>query len=358
MPNAPAAPVRQYSFTDHATYQPAVPRPGDKIDAELDRTNTALGAVLAWAKTSIAENGTLLPGALTIGSLDAATVAVINNAAADAAAAQASAATSLQNSINSALAAGTSATQATASAASAALAVTSAQAAKAQADTAAAAAAASNTAAQAAATSAATFKSDALLTAQTTATASAASATASANSAIAAQTAATNSATSAAAAQASATDAQTKGTNAQTAALAAQASAAAAAVSAQNAADALTASNVAVKYENFYGDFAPVPTAGQVIMRRIIPRTVTLPAGAPGRGRSSGFAAAAAVFNIQKNGTTVGTITWNQGGQIGTVSVPTQTSFAFGDALTVVGPASPDASLSQIGIVLTANYTP
>lgn len=355
MPNAPAAPTRQYSFTDHAVYQPAVPRPGDKIDAELDRINTALAQVMLWVKTSVADNGTLLPGALSIASLDQATVDVINGSAADAAAARDEAEAAKVAASNSQLAATAAASQATAAVNDADAAVVAASNSQAAASASANQAADSRIAAEAAAAAAETAKNAATTDATTAATNSAASAAAAATDASNAQAAATASAASAASADNRATASAVAANEANNKATTAQTAATEAAASAQAAEDTLAASSAASKYVDLHQHWEPTMSAGQVIMRRVIPRAMTFAAGASGRGRSANVAAGTAVLNIQRNGVTIGTITWS-GGQIGTVSFSSAAAMAIGDLLTVVGPASPDAGLSTLAIVLTATY--
>lgn len=60
----PVEPVRQYSFTDFQVNNPASPPPGDRLDAEIDRTNAVLGDTIDWAATSLNTDGTLRPGSV------------------------------------------------------------------------------------------------------------------------------------------------------------------------------------------------------------------------------------------------------------------------------------------------------
>jgi hypothetical protein len=55
----PVPPVRQYSFTDFQVNNPTAPPPGDRLDAEFDRINAAIGGTLAWTETSLSPDGTL-----------------------------------------------------------------------------------------------------------------------------------------------------------------------------------------------------------------------------------------------------------------------------------------------------------
>jgi len=55
----PVEPVRQFSFTDFQVANPTLPPPGDRLDAEFDRANTAIGDTIAWVDTSLNSDGTL-----------------------------------------------------------------------------------------------------------------------------------------------------------------------------------------------------------------------------------------------------------------------------------------------------------
>ena len=60
----PAAPAKEYSFTDFSVHNPAKPPPGDRLDAELARLRKALAAIIEWAGVSLNTDGTLRPGAV------------------------------------------------------------------------------------------------------------------------------------------------------------------------------------------------------------------------------------------------------------------------------------------------------
>lgn len=61
----PAPPDRQFSFTDWQTNNPTAPPPGDKLDAELDRTNQAVEDVIEWVSTSLNSDGSLVEPPVT-----------------------------------------------------------------------------------------------------------------------------------------------------------------------------------------------------------------------------------------------------------------------------------------------------
>jgi hypothetical protein len=56
----PAPPERGFSFTDWQVSNPTAPPPGDKLDAELDRTNQAVEDVIGWVSTSLNSDGSLV----------------------------------------------------------------------------------------------------------------------------------------------------------------------------------------------------------------------------------------------------------------------------------------------------------
>ena len=60
----PAAPAKEYSFTDFQVHNPAKPPPGDRLDAELARLRKALTAIIEWVSVSLSTDGSLRPGAI------------------------------------------------------------------------------------------------------------------------------------------------------------------------------------------------------------------------------------------------------------------------------------------------------
>ena len=64
----------------------------------------------------------------------------------------------------------------------------------------------------------------------------------------------------------------------------------------------------------------------------------------------SGIAATAdAVFSIKKNGTEFGTATFAASGTSATFAAASETIFSIGDILTITAPATPDATLGNLG---------
>jgi hypothetical protein len=58
----PAPPDRAFSFTDWQVSNPTAPPPGDKLDAEFDRTNQAVEDQLTWTSASLNSDGSIRDG--------------------------------------------------------------------------------------------------------------------------------------------------------------------------------------------------------------------------------------------------------------------------------------------------------
>jgi hypothetical protein len=105
--------------------------------------------------------------------------------------------------------------------------------------------------------------------------------------------------------------------------------------------------------------FPGSPTASQVLVRYPFPRTVYFPAALAGSEGVCGTAAtAAAEFSIQKNGVEIGTCTFALGASTATFALASETQFDAGDILTLVAPASPDATLADLGLALAGSRLP
>jgi len=102
------------------------------------------------------------------------------------------------------------------------------------------------------------------------------------------------------------------------------------------------------------GSWAGSPGASQVIERYIFATPVTFAAGLAGSYGTAGTAATAlANFPIQKNGSTVGTMALAAGATSASFTMASATSFAGGDVLTIIAPASPDTTLANLAWTLT-----
>jgi hypothetical protein len=96
-------------------------------------------------------------------------------------------------------------------------------------------------------------------------------------------------------------------------------------------------------------------TASQVFSRIIPPRAVAFAAGlSPSTATAITAATGSTVLSVQKNGVQFGTITFAVAGTSGTFAAASSSSFnGTTDVLSIVGPASPDSTLADIGIVLS-----
>lgn len=102
------------------------------------------------------------------------------------------------------------------------------------------------------------------------------------------------------------------------------------------------------------GSFIGAPTASQVILRVPCVRTVDFDDDFAGSQAKAGTAATAqTVFDIQKNGVSVGSMTFAAAATTATFTTPSGLApqFLAGDVLTVVAPASPDATLANVGFL-------
>ncbi|MGH7343290.1 MAG: hypothetical protein ACREK4_00125 [Candidatus Rokuibacteriota bacterium] len=102
------------------------------------------------------------------------------------------------------------------------------------------------------------------------------------------------------------------------------------------------------------GMFNGKPTASMILGHHLLAREVTFPASLTGsRGQSRVAATAQTDFDIQKNGTSVGTMRWAAAATNATFIMASQQIFAAGEVLKVVSPATPDAALEDITFTLT-----
>lgn len=94
------------------------------------------------------------------------------------------------------------------------------------------------------------------------------------------------------------------------------------------------------------------PAAGGLVMQFICIEAFTLPSSLTGTQAKAGVASTGNVhFDIKKNGTDLGDIVFNAS-STGTFTFASPTSFAAGDLLQIIAPASQDATLADISITL------
>ncbi len=108
------------------------------------------------------------------------------------------------------------------------------------------------------------------------------------------------------------------------------------------------------------GAFYPgVPTDAAVMLRVPVARAITIPADFAGSyGTASAASTGTVEFDIQKNGTTIGTATFTAAATatFTTVGSPAaEQTLAAGDVLSIVCPGTADATLADIGFVLVGS---
>jgi hypothetical protein len=99
------------------------------------------------------------------------------------------------------------------------------------------------------------------------------------------------------------------------------------------------------------------PTASQKLLMFAAPRALTIlnvPASGAHRALADTAATASTTFTIKQGSTTVGSIVFAAGSAVGTVSLTATVNLAAGDKLTIVAPASPDATLADLYVTLVA----
>lgn len=112
---------------------------------------------------------------------------------------------------------------------------------------------------------------------------------------------------------------------------------------------AITKSQVADFGATYNGVFG----ASVVVMRLPMVRTITFPASMTASQGVLGTAATAQTdFDLQKNAVSFGTMRFAAAGTVASFIAAAQTSFSAGDILTIVAPASPDATAADLGCIL------
>ncbi len=93
----------------------------------------------------------------------------------------------------------------------------------------------------------------------------------------------------------------------------------------------------------------------QVLIDNPMPVACTFPAALAGSSATLNAAATAQTdIDVQKNGVSFGTIRFAAAGTVASFISASGATFAIGDIITVLAPASADASASTLGFTLTA----
>lgn len=97
------------------------------------------------------------------------------------------------------------------------------------------------------------------------------------------------------------------------------------------------------------GFFGGLPTANALLLKFVAVRAFTLPQDLTGsRAHSEVAANAQADFDLQKNGSSIGTMRFAASAQTATFIHSTATSFAVGDRFHVIAPNPQDANLADV----------
>lgn len=108
-----------------------------------------------------------------------------------------------------------------------------------------------------------------------------------------------------------------------------------------------------LRYYDVAGGATGTPTANAILLTFVAVRPFSLPSGCAGSyGVAKVAATAQTIFGIQKNGATVTSMVFAAAATTATFVFAPGASFVAGDILTVVAPASPDATLADIGFTL------
>lgn len=98
---------------------------------------------------------------------------------------------------------------------------------------------------------------------------------------------------------------------------------------------------------------AGLPDSSELLLRFVATRAFTLPASLTGSQVKAATAATAAKdFDVQKNGGSIGTISFAASGATATFTFASAVTFSAGDVLAIIAPASADATLADISFTL------
>ena len=99
--------------------------------------------------------------------------------------------------------------------------------------------------------------------------------------------------------------------------------------------------------------FVGTPIEDEVIVSHPAAITFNLPASLTDSQFKAGVAATAeTIFTLEKNGGSIGTVTFAIAGTSGSISFTAATAFAVGDILTIVAPAVRDDTIADLGFTI------
>lgn len=116
---------------------------------------------------------------------------------------------------------------------------------------------------------------------------------------------------------------------------------------------ALTQADLPAQPFDLTAFYPGVPSASAIVTRVPVARAVSFPAGLAGSiGRARVAATGSTVFSVQKNGASVGSLTFAASATSATFTAGSAITLAAGDILSIHAPATADATLADVGIVL------
>ena len=89
----------------------------------------------------------------------------------------------------------------------------------------------------------------------------------------------------------------------------------------------------------------------------VLTQNATFASGVASEAYANVVSIATQTYDLQKNGVSFGSVTFNIGTNVGTVTIGASTSFVKGDRLEIFGDASPDGTLDEVAITLTGSIT-
>jgi hypothetical protein len=110
--------------------------------------------------------------------------------------------------------------------------------------------------------------------------------------------------------------------------------------------------------QDFISFYPGAPSASAKVLSAVVAQAMQLPQNLTGSFATAGTAATASTtFNINKNGSNIGTINFGAGATTGTFTFSAAVSFAAGDLLQIVAPGTPDATLADVNFTIVGNRT-
>lgn len=117
--------------------------------------------------------------------------------------------------------------------------------------------------------------------------------------------------------------------------------------------DGIIKIDIPTQASDFTGFYPGKPADGATVIRVPVGRAFTFPVSmTDSRGSSGSAATAQADFDLRKNGVSFGTMSFAASANTATFTAASATSFAAGDLLEIVAPATQDNTLADVGFYL------